>query len=285
MRDEPPVLSEARPGLPEAADRVLAKALAKDPADRYGSCREFLGELRAALGEAQTAAAPPATAAAATVAAPRRARRPSLGRLRPNAGLLGALLLGLLLGAGIASAILIPGGSTSTKLVTRHETTTVENDFLRRLIPPPILGKCGSPGKQSTSYYVSYYCSPGNGADHVTYNLGIGPRQMIDEFRKRAQREGIQFFADGSFQPSGDCTVGERAIQYWVPRRGTGHTALDPGIPPGDRAKGWVLCHRTGNRSWIEWTDNRLNVYANAYGPEGQRLYDWWSRLAGPRPS
>jgi len=34
----------------------------------------------------------------------------------------------------------------------------------------------------------------------------------------------------------------------------------------------------------IEWTDNRLNVYATAYGPEGLQVYDWWSRLAGPRP-
>jgi hypothetical protein len=49
--------------------------------------------------------------------------------------------------------------------------------------------------------------------------------------------------------------------------------------------KGWVLCHQAGNRSWIEWTDNRVNVYANANGPDGQRLYDWWSRLAGPRPT
>jgi serine/threonine protein kinase len=285
MRDEPPVLSEARPGLPESADRVLAKALAKDPADRYGSSREFLGELRTALGEAQTSAATPPTIAAATaVPAHRRIRRPSLGGLRPSAaGMAGALLLGLLLGAGIVSAILIPGGS-STKLVTQRQTTTVENDFLRRLIPPSIVGKCDPPGKQSTSFYVTYFCAPGNGADHVTYDLGIGPRQMFDVFTKRAQEQGIQFDPE-TFQPSGDCTVGDKALQYWVPRGRTGHTALDPGTPSGNRAKGFVLCHRTGNRSWIEWTDSRVNVYANAYGPEGGRLYDWWSRLAGPRPS
>jgi serine/threonine-protein kinase len=279
MRDDPPVLSEARPGLPEAADRVLEKALAKDPADRSGSCREFLGELRAALGEARTAAAAP-TAAAPTR---RRIERPSLGRLRPNAA--GALVLGLLLGAGVASAILIPGGGTSIKLVTKREVTTVQNDFLKPLIPPKILRTCNGQGKKSTDFYVSYFCAPRGGADHAEYDLAISPDKMRDEFKRRARGEGFQFFGD-SFQPSGDCSFGGKALQYWAVRSGIGHTALDPATPPDNRrVKGWVLCHQAGNRSWIEWTDNRVNVYANANGPEGQRLYDWWSRLAGPRPT
>ncbi|MEU6934135.1 serine/threonine-protein kinase [Streptomyces sp. NPDC046385] len=47
--DPPPPLSEVRDGLPEAADTVLAKALAKAPEERYGTCLEFVTELRAAL--------------------------------------------------------------------------------------------------------------------------------------------------------------------------------------------------------------------------------------------
>jgi serine/threonine-protein kinase len=47
-------LSELPPslgaGLPEAADRVLAKALAKVPDQRYGSCGDFADALREALG-------------------------------------------------------------------------------------------------------------------------------------------------------------------------------------------------------------------------------------------
>jgi hypothetical protein len=46
----PPAPSRRRPGLPHAADAVFAKALARAPADRYGSCREFSDALRAALG-------------------------------------------------------------------------------------------------------------------------------------------------------------------------------------------------------------------------------------------
>lgn len=46
----PPAATARRPGLPRAVDRVLATALAKDPADRYPSCGRFAEELRAALG-------------------------------------------------------------------------------------------------------------------------------------------------------------------------------------------------------------------------------------------
>ncbi len=46
----PPMASARRPDLPPAVDRVLATALAKNPADRYASCGQFAEELHAALG-------------------------------------------------------------------------------------------------------------------------------------------------------------------------------------------------------------------------------------------
>ncbi|MBT2449800.1 serine/threonine protein kinase [Streptomyces sp. ISL-43] len=48
--DKPPLLTERRLGIAPAADEVLAKALAKVPEDRYGSCREFVAALRVATG-------------------------------------------------------------------------------------------------------------------------------------------------------------------------------------------------------------------------------------------
>jgi serine/threonine-protein kinase len=50
ISEPPPPLTSRRPGLPQAVDRVMAKALAKSPADRYASCQEFAGALREALG-------------------------------------------------------------------------------------------------------------------------------------------------------------------------------------------------------------------------------------------
>ncbi|GAA3803899.1 serine/threonine-protein kinase [Streptomyces phyllanthi] len=46
--DDPPPVSAGRPDLGTAVDGVLAKALAKTPDDRYGSCLAFVAALRAA---------------------------------------------------------------------------------------------------------------------------------------------------------------------------------------------------------------------------------------------
>ncbi|WP_418955445.1 serine/threonine-protein kinase [Streptomyces tritici] len=47
--DPPPPLSGERPDLPASADAVMAKALAKSPEDRYGTCLEFVFALRTAV--------------------------------------------------------------------------------------------------------------------------------------------------------------------------------------------------------------------------------------------
>ncbi|GAB2887817.1 hypothetical protein GCM10027074_65200 [Streptomyces deserti] len=58
--DDPPPLTRARPDLPEQVDAVFAKALAKNPEDRYPSCLAFVTALRtattgrAAVGHAPT---------------------------------------------------------------------------------------------------------------------------------------------------------------------------------------------------------------------------------------
>jgi serine/threonine protein kinase len=50
MQAPPPRLTSLRPDLPPAVDGVLAKALAKSPADRYPRCQDFTEALRIALG-------------------------------------------------------------------------------------------------------------------------------------------------------------------------------------------------------------------------------------------
>jgi hypothetical protein len=48
LSEPPPSLSARVPGLPAAADRVIAEALAKSPADRYDRCLDFAEALLAA---------------------------------------------------------------------------------------------------------------------------------------------------------------------------------------------------------------------------------------------
>jgi WD40 repeat protein len=45
-----PSLAARRPGIPVAADRVIARALAKRPEQRYASCQDFTDALREAFG-------------------------------------------------------------------------------------------------------------------------------------------------------------------------------------------------------------------------------------------
>ncbi len=106
---EPPALTSRRPDLPAEVNEVLAKALAKVPADRYATCPQFAAALRRACGlesgpgiapaparppREQTRVVPPETFGAAAVAAgaaaadePRgRATEPSAGAGEQRAG-------------------------------------------------------------------------------------------------------------------------------------------------------------------------------------------------------
>src|SRR5690349_5574271 len=64
VEEIPPTPSAVRAGLPPAVDEVMGKALAKDPAARYATCREFITAARAAL--AVSGAAPARTATVVT---------------------------------------------------------------------------------------------------------------------------------------------------------------------------------------------------------------------------
>ena len=69
LSSSPPSLTERRPDLPADADTVFRKVLAKDPAERYGSCQEFTEALRSALRiappDGETGAGPVLAAAGA----------------------------------------------------------------------------------------------------------------------------------------------------------------------------------------------------------------------------
>ena len=63
LRDAPPSLHQRRADLPAAVDSVVARGLAKRPADRYPDSRTFVGELRDALGVTATQPRPSPSAA------------------------------------------------------------------------------------------------------------------------------------------------------------------------------------------------------------------------------
>ncbi|RMH20512.1 MAG: serine/threonine protein kinase, partial [Acidobacteria bacterium] len=74
IHDPAPPPSEHNPKLAPAVDRVLLRALEKDPAARYGSCRELMRALAAALRVAAPAVTPSADGVSRTVALPASTR-------------------------------------------------------------------------------------------------------------------------------------------------------------------------------------------------------------------
>ena len=136
IRDDPPALSEVRSGLPAAADRVLAKALAKDPADRHQSCGELVADLRAALGETGLATSDAPTVRRSAPQPP----RPRLARFAV-AGLVSAAL-----GAAIASAVFLAAGGDSTTSV-RTKTVGVPFQVVSFRTPSGAIG-CRFSGKR-----------------------------------------------------------------------------------------------------------------------------------------
>ena len=122
---ELPSVCDFNPGVPCEVDPVFARALAKHPTERYGSCAEFVAALRGALD----AAAGPTRAIPAVGPKRQPRRRPS--RLVPALGVL------LLAGIAVGVAVALTGGdspkralppqraSVSVKTVTQPGTTVV----------------------------------------------------------------------------------------------------------------------------------------------------------------
>jgi len=57
VEESPTMPTVLRPDLPPAVDEVFSRVLAKQPGERYGSCREFIEAARVALGGLATASA------------------------------------------------------------------------------------------------------------------------------------------------------------------------------------------------------------------------------------
>jgi serine/threonine-protein kinase len=110
----PPPLTGRRPDLPGAADKVLAKVMAKAPDQRFGSCGEFAEALREALGTAPYRALTPVPLSAPP---PRVATEPRAAALPANP-------------AGAAAAA--------------YDMPTADNAW----VPPPVADSPGPPRRQ-----------------------------------------------------------------------------------------------------------------------------------------
>jgi serine/threonine-protein kinase len=202
--DPPPSLHAERPDLPGEVDAVIAKALAKAPADRYGTC----GELLAAAGEAVSAAegtAPsheatasrrghtavpgPPTLAAAQVPVPDVHGEPAGPRRRQSrTGILAVVAAVAVVVAVVLGIVLTRGGDDATDApaaapspAPAQETPPVEAE------PPPAEAPAGEVAIQLGEAVAPGEPAPGAGEiaaageqDVFTFEAAGGEQIFID---------------------------------------------------------------------------------------------------------
>jgi serine/threonine-protein kinase len=281
MREEPPPLSELRPDLPREVDGVLAKAMAKDPDQRYGSCRELVAALRHVLGPAAAATyagrtvgevngeAPVPT----TVRQPRRSR--NAPRLLPALGILGALLVAGAVGA-VAYAVI---GDEPQVIAAEGTTLTLNDEILLQRIPAPIRGRCRPTEPLTPDFDSRMLCRLGTReVDRVEYNLAKSGNRMRAYFLEQAF--GEQLATPGEpVRALARCGPDSQAIGAWKPAGETGHSDR---LRRGDTSSGRFLCYRRNGWAGMEWTDARRDIYSAAYGRDLRRLFGWWRQSPGP---
>jgi streptogramin lyase/predicted Ser/Thr protein kinase len=120
VEDEPPSLVATRPELPEALDAVMKRALAKNPDERFGSCRELVEAAREAIAPA-VVAVPEQPA----VAAP-PPDRPAPGKHRWSRRWVIAAVAVLLVAAAVAAALVLTLGGGGSVVVVPNSLVRID---------------------------------------------------------------------------------------------------------------------------------------------------------------
>ncbi len=282
MEEEPPSASDFRPELPSAANESLARAMAKDPEKRFHSCLEFVDSLRREVD--------PGTQGRATVALPRVGRSPVRSWRWPLVAAVGTSCLALgALGALAVSRVAADEPSAGEGDAAAAETRTVVSTVVERE-PPALIGNvpdaiessCTRAAVPTPDFEASVSCRPGGPVELVQYSDAVSNPYMGTYLRRKLGYAGLRVpNPNERVAAQGSCEQKALpAVEEWVESGRGGHDAI--GHTQFSDSDGLVLCYVDAKGAHIEWSTRNLNIYAHAYGPNYNRLLNWWKSQSGP---
>jgi hypothetical protein len=300
LSEDPPALSARRPDLPPALDAVVAKAMAKDPDQRYATGAALASAARRALQPsrarraatktdrartvtavrslpvAPSAVAPTEIAAHPAVPAPPRSQRLVIG----GAGVLIAIsFLGLLTHHSTLQAVPASTGATGSPSAAAQGTypTAQESALLKRF--PSFVENCHrySPFAKAVAGIECGIAADFPGATTLVYQQFANYGDLEDFFHRERFLPPTE---QGKPTPNGLCVDAGPSFRAYS------NYNTDREAQPEPTAHGHLFCYLLDGVPKLAWTNVGQLVVARAVGsvsdPQSQsRLLDFWTD-AGP---
>jgi Protein kinase domain len=287
VHEHPDVPTRLRPDLPPAIDEVIARVLAKNPADRYASCREFVADARAAVAPVRSFQAAPVVSSdfggqfdfAAEPARRRRVRRRRGERPSGRSVVTLATL-------AVAGLVIAAGATTAGLVLTRTASVT----------PPP---SALYAALEKTEHYTGDLPLPSCAQRSATNVVCTNPNLSIESvsfvtYPSLAElytkyEEDIENLTGGPFaavQNQGSMCSGiapdPTGENTWNHSDGYTHAysvhQMAAGTVPDDTAMGRVFCQQMPDGSeYLIWTQDSGRLLGYATGAAShEQVWNWF---------
>ncbi len=280
VHDEPPPVTSRRPDLPAEIDYIVAKAMAKQPENRYATCRKLAIALHAVGSDPAASegsgkvfpAAPPAEIRDSPPPSPVPAGMtstytpPTPARVRAPATASPPRWRWWWLAAGGVFALALIGGSAAGILnyLNSRFPNTAEQALLDQ-VPLAVRDSCtrNTDAEQTTAnVQASVTCTSDDEVNTVVFTKFSSPNALDNHYRDAVATAEID-------QSSGDCRSAERAEGMYMSEIGD--------------TSGRALCYQQRGSSFIKWIDEESQTLGVAMrtDPEYAELRGWWAGVVG----
>jgi serine/threonine protein kinase len=280
LQDEASPVTTRRPDLPPQLDYVVAKAMAKQPENRYDTCRELALALRVLAGDpagsgavGQVLPASPIDSSPSPAPAPSGMTStytpPTPAPVRPAVTSSPSRRpRWWWFAAGVAILVLIAGSTVGVmKYFSSRWPNTAERELLGE-IPLALTMKqpCNrndEAERDSANVVAPVTCpSDGDGANTVSFTKFTSAKGLDSHYHAVVAAAGID-------QSTGSCLNADRSEGTYTGESG--------------QTSGRTMCYELLGSSFVAWTDDRVRTLAQAtrVDPDYMKLRDWWAGVVG----